>query len=575
MESSADNTVPKQAEFVFMREILENPLMPNLPPELAEIAKFVSFEGNAKPSIPVNWRLAESISALKAFEATFLNYLAHRKYGIRPRNVSINTDHATLFLMSPMLTQIEDRGEVRPFSPFDTLTAELFPNRDKHRANASLQRALITNIYKTKDGRFYHTHGGMNPEPTLQALGLPLEDEVQDTSEVVVDRIQQRLSQYDATHLDHLLNEEHRQAGTIVYSSAEYFASEHGQKNGKVGLYEIIRDPNSPQPATWWPDHPNAPSSPKRPLAGLKVVDLTRAIAGPTITRSLAEMGASVMRVTSPDITDMSVLHQDLNWGKWNSWLRLDVESDRQKLRDLILDADVVVDSYRPGVMERFGFGHDDVFNLVRNRDRGIIYVRENCYGWYGPWSHRSGWQQISDACCGISTSYGHAMGLEEPVTPALFNSDYCTGICGSTAVLDALVQRAEKGGSYRVDVSINYYNQWLVRSVGIYDEDTWTDLFRRHDAPVFRHYHSMQSMLPKLLTALYKFDSEILFQREFFAHFRSGALNTTFIQIRPIARFKDDAIELKYNVGTRGNGVDAPTWPADLRREIVSSHAS
>ncbi|KAI0836658.1 CoA-transferase family III [Hypoxylon sp. FL0890] len=566
----ANYAVPEQAASAFINGILKNPLMPNLPPELSQIARLVSFEGSARPSIPVNWRLAESVSALKAFEATFLNYLVHRKFGIPPTKVSINTDHATLFIMSPMLTQIEDRGEVRPFTPFDTLILELFPNRDRHRANGSLHRALITNIYKTRDGRFYHTHGGMNPEPTLQALGLPLEGEDQDTSEIVIDRIQLKVLQYDATYLDHLLNEEHRQAGTIVYSAAEYFASEHGQQNGKVGLYEIIQAPNSSQPATWWPDHSSALSAPKRPLSGLKVVDLTRAIAGPTITRSLAEMGASVMRVTSPDITDMSVLHQDLNWGKWNSWLRLGDESDRQKLRDLILEADVVVDSYRPGAMKRFGFGHDDVFNLVRNRDRGIIYVRENCYGWYGPWSHRSGWQQISDACCGISTSYGHAMGLEEPVTPALFNSDYCTGICGSTAVLDALVQRAEKGGSYRVDVSINYYNQWLVRSIGTYDEQTWNDLFRRHDSPVFRHYHSMQYMLPELLTTLYKFDSEILFQKDFFGPFRSAALNTTFIQVKPVARFKDDVIELKYNVGTRGNGIDAPIWPADLREEIV-----
>ena len=141
------------------------------------------------------------------------------------------------------------------------------------------------------------------------------------------------------------------------------------------------------------------PSSPQRPLAGLKVVDLTRVIAAPTITRSLAEMGASVMRVTSPNVTDHSALHQDLSWGKWNCHLDLKKNpDDRQKLAELIKDADVVVEGYRPGAMARNGFSRDDIFELVKDRDRGIIHVRENCYGWNGPWQHRSGWQQISDA---------------------------------------------------------------------------------------------------------------------------------------------------------------------------------
>lgn len=104
------------------------------------------------------------------------------------------------------------------------------------------------------------------------------------------------------------------------------------------------------------------------------------------------------MRVVSPHVTDMSVLHQDLNWGKWNSYLHLKDEHDKEKLRELIRDADVVVDGYRPRAMDRLEFSHDVVFDLVRGRDRGIIHVRENCYRWHGPWSHRSGWQQASDA---------------------------------------------------------------------------------------------------------------------------------------------------------------------------------
>ena len=244
----------------------------------------------------------------------------------------------------------------------------------------------------------YSVVGSLNPDPTLTALGLRLEGEPDDTFEQVAHRFQDKVSQFDALALDELMNEQYRQAGTVAWSSEEYFASEHGQQNSKVGLYELYRDPDSHQPATWWPDHRSLPSSPKRPLAGLKVIDLTRVIAGPTITRSLAELGASIMRVTSPHIVDFTTVFRDLNWGKWNCSLHLTDEADKDSLRKLILDADVVVDGYRPGVMDKLGFGRQAIFDLVRDRDRGIIHARENCYGWHGPWAHRSGWQGISDA---------------------------------------------------------------------------------------------------------------------------------------------------------------------------------
>ena len=194
------------------------------------------------------------------------------------------------------------------------------------------------------------------------------------------------------------MNVQYHQAGTIAYSSSDYFNTLHGQSNSPIGLYELTHLPDSSHQPSWWPNHPSLPSSPKRPLAGLKVIDLTRVIAGPTITRNLAEMGASVMRVTSPHVPDFTSVHRDLNWGKWNCHLHLKNEVDREQLRQLILDADVVVDGYRPEVMDRLGFSREEVVELVKGRERGIVHVRENCYGWHGPWAKRSGWQGISDA---------------------------------------------------------------------------------------------------------------------------------------------------------------------------------
>ncbi|KAE9582358.1 hypothetical protein CGMCC3_g1691 [Colletotrichum fructicola] len=573
MGSRIQYSVPQEASRVFCQGILNNPLVGPLSPELLALSKRIRFEGSDLPSVPVNWRFAESISALKAYEALLLMQLLSKKYGLSNTEVTINTDHATLFFMTPMIASVVQDGKRIPFGPMSPETQKLFPNEDKHRAIDGLHRTLATNIYKARDGRYYHIHGSMNPEPTLTALGLPLEGEPDDTYESVVRRFQDVISELDSSDLDQLRNEQHRQAGTIAYTADEYSATEQGQQCAKVGLYELSKDTESGQPASWWPEKiPLSPDSTTiRPLAGLKVVDLTRVIAGPAISRSLAEMGASVMRVTSPDITDLSALHQDLNWGKWNCHLDLKKPGDKDKLRELIRDADVVVDGYRPGVMQRHSFGRQAIYDLVKDRPRGIIHVRENCYGWHGPWSHRSGWQQISDACCGVSMGYGRAMGHNEAVTPVFPNSDYCTGVCGSAAVLDALVRRSEQGGSYGIDVALNYYSQWLVRSCGTYPEDVWAELWQRHGSPVFRHYHAMSYLLPSVMKLLREHDAATLFNPAFFEERHAKFVNTNFSQLKPIAQFATGGVHLGYQVGTRGNGVDCPRWPTSLSVEVVT----
>jgi crotonobetainyl-CoA:carnitine CoA-transferase CaiB-like acyl-CoA transferase len=98
----------------------------------------------------------------------------------------------------------------------------------------------------------------------------------------------------------------------------------------------------------------------------------------------------------------ISVLHIDLGWGKWEAELDLREEGDQEKLRALVREADVVVHRYRPGVLDKYGFSQAGLLDLCKDRERGLIVVRENCYGWHGPWVYRSGWQQISDAVCTI-----------------------------------------------------------------------------------------------------------------------------------------------------------------------------
>jgi CoA-transferase family III len=481
-------SVPDEAQAVLDQSILQNPLIASeLPLEAFACRSKIHFVGSAQPSIPINWRFAESAASLKGLEAILIGALLKRKYDVDVGDITIDTDHAQLFFMSSLIWTIDPVGPSPiPFGRDPERVEKYFPNCDKHRMS-SFHRRAATNIYKTADGQFFHLHGSMNADPTLDSIGLPHDMDAASIEDSWAPFVA-KMATIPAVKMQHLATDVYRQAGTICETLASYRASEHGQANAGVGLFEITHASNPGQPPGWWPASPQTSSA--RPLAGLKVVDLTRVIASPAVTRGLAELGASVMRVTAPHLPDYSSLHLDLNWGKWNCHLDLKTEHGRQQLRQLILDADVVVNGYRPGVLDKYGFGQDAIIELCASRDRGIVSVRENCYGWHGPWAGRSGWQQISDASVGISAEFGRAMGLAdgEAVTPVFPNSDYMTGIAGVCGILTALMRRAQIGGSYRVDVALNYYNQWLANSVGTYPADVWEDVWARNGRQVFRY---------------------------------------------------------------------------------------
>lgn len=392
-------SVPESAADVYKHGILENPLISDgLPSEVRNGAAAINFTGSDDPSLPVNWRFTEAVSSLKALEAALVDVILQRRHGLEPHQITINTDHASLFLFSTLLWTIDPEGENIQASNLRQANPKLFqyfPSCDKHRMNSSTHRNLATNIYKCAGGRFFQAHGSLNPTPTLQNVGLPAEMDV-GSYEQGVEIFQKAFGKIDSETLQRVTDET-RQAGTICYTTDEYLQSEHGRANEHVGLWEIHDRPNTNQIPCWFAS-PNAQANPSRPLAGLKVVDLTRIIAGPSITRSLAELGASVMRCTAPHLPDVVSLQADLNWGKWNCSLDLRVQKDCERLRKLISEADVVVQGYRPGVLDKYGFGQEDIIDMCKGRDKGIIYVRENCYGWYGPWKDRSGWQQIADA---------------------------------------------------------------------------------------------------------------------------------------------------------------------------------
>lgn len=132
-------------------------------------------------------------------------------------------------------------------------------------------------------------------------------------------------------------------------------------------------------------------------LEGIKVLELCRIIAGPIVTRILGEYGADVLKITSPHLSDVPFFQVDGNMGKHAAELDLKTPEGRAKFDVLLREADVVVDGYRPGALEKLGYGATALTKLAKERGKGFVYVNENCFGYDGEWANRPGWQQIAD----------------------------------------------------------------------------------------------------------------------------------------------------------------------------------
>lgn len=146
----------------------------------------------------------------------------------------------------------------------------------------------------------------------------------------------------------------------------------------------------------------------------------------------------------------------------------------------------------------------------------------------------------------------------------------HSTGIAGVTGILEALMRRAEKGGSYSVDVALNYYSQWLVNSCGTYAPQVWDELWSSYDKPVFRHTHAMLYTIPRMMSLLSKNKKSAIRQTQFFEEREARNLGTMIRTVKPILEFPAGEVELGFQVGTRGNGVDQARWPEDLLTEVV-----
>ncbi|KAK6859213.1 hypothetical protein PG995_005066 [Apiospora arundinis] len=567
--------IQQEASRIFHDVLLPDARL-GLPPEVHAAASRVSFATGttiARPFIPVPTKVTECSAALWALLATYANTIITQRVNNGNnnnngnlgavsdyQNVVVDSDAATAFTFSFLLLKLNGKQALAD----PTVVATRLVPRDATHMYQSWRR-LCTNLYQCGDGRWYHTHGGLDASPSLRMLGLPTHrpelTTPDDDLEIVATYAKQVREKFDdADWLDTVCNEHWRQAG-----DAEYRESAQGRAVGNDPLYLVEESDldTLSAPVPWPSPSAETATTKMRPLEGIKLLDLTRAIAGPTIARLAALFGATVIRVSHSSLPELHSLLLESNLGKRDVDLDLKTEPGRASLRRLLEDADVVLDGYRPGALERLGFGPDYVRALARRRGRGIVYARENCYGWRGPWAHRSGWQMISDAVTGLAWEFGKFMGVEgEPIVPPLPNSDFQTGVVGCVAIMNALDRRAKRGGNHLVSVSLSQYNSFLI-SLGFHEaavrdelREMWDDCFRP------RHYDDMHRMLtifnqelPKKAPSLYDPKHMMSMKAEL------GVEDEIMDFLGPPVSF--DVTRLGYDVGSCERGSHKPQWPA------------
>ena len=186
-----------------------------------------------------------------------------------------------------------------------------------------------------------------------------------------------------------------------------------------------------------------------RPLAGVRVLDLTRVIAGPVATRDLALAGADVLRVDSPRLPEVEWFHLDTGQGKRSTVLDLADGRDGAALEELLGRADVLVTGYRPGSLDRHGLAPD----AVAERHPGLVTASVSAWGTTGPWRDRRGFDSIVQAASGIAVTEAGPLG--KPGALPAQALDHSAGHLLAGAVARALVRQRTDGGSWHVETSL------------------------------------------------------------------------------------------------------------------------
>ncbi|KAL4929878.1 CAIB/BAIF family enzyme [Aspergillus undulatus] len=534
----------------------------NLPEEVIAGQDAVSFtSSHDQIYFPIPFKETETLAALKGIEGSVAAAFADLRYGpaAGKRNIKVNLERATAFGCQAYMAKVDG------LSKLDPEVKKNLKDTDLLAAQSNGYRRMSANLYKTKnEGEFFHIHGSLEATTTLNMIGLEGHRPDLTDYEDVIKVIESHVQKYSAAELEEM-NKERRQAGVTAFKHEDFIQTPHGKLNVQQPYWKVTNLPGSTPPAPFPPTNTDT----KKPLVGIKVLELCRIIAGPTVARILTEYGADVLKITSPHLSDVPFFQVDGNMGKRAADLDLKTPEDRKVFETLLADADVLVDGYRPGALEKLGYGPEALAILAEKRGKGIVYVNENCFGYEGEWAGRPGWQQIADCVTGIAWSQGTFMQKPAPMVPPFPISDYGTGCMGAIAALTGLYNRAKHGGSYHGKASLMHYDL-LLFAVGQYERSVQNSLRAAQNKEFFalRHCDSVDRISSTVLRGM-----QVRFPHLYLGPDRarergeealtekwwSEKYNAVIEVVRPIVEI--EGVDSGFSRASRPNGSDEASW--------------
>ncbi|MET9930141.1 MULTISPECIES: CoA transferase [unclassified Streptomyces] len=358
--------------------------------------------------------------------------------GLLPARLPV-MDLARASVAAAGLAAVERAGLPGPVRVDDGAVATAFTSERHLRVDgrAPVSFAPLSRFWRAADGRVRtHANYPHHRAALLAALGVPSGTPEDGAVEAVAAAIGER----SAVEVE-----------TAVY--------------GAGGLAVALRTPGE------WAAHPQGrevaarplltrerlDGAPPRPRSGPpRVLDLTRVLAGPVATRTLALLGADVLRIDPPGNPELPDQHADTNVGKRTSFLDLERPSDRRTFGELLDAADVLVTGYRPGALDRF--------DLHRP---GLVTARVSAWGDHGPWGGRRGFDSLVQAATGIAVVEGSA---EEPGVLPAQALDHATGYLLAAAVLRSLTEQDRDGGTRLVRLALAQTGHWLTHALPAYE---------------------------------------------------------------------------------------------------------
>ena len=386
----------------------------------------VSLTGS-EPALPSSFAIGTGAQATIAAAALAANELWRRRTG-RRQQISVEMRHAAIEFRSERYLQLDGK-------PYEEYHDDL------------------AGLYRCGDGRWARLHTNLphHCSGLLKLLNCPHDKKA----------VQRAVEGWQAEALETAAAEAGL-AVTACRSFAEWDNHPQGRAVAALPVFTIEQIGDAPP-------QPLPPAD--RPLSGVKVLDLTRIIAGPVCGRTLAAHGADVLLVTAPHLASLFPLVVDTGRGKLSASLDLREQSARDMLAALLRDTDVFVQGYRPGGISRFGFGPEDAARLRP----GIIYVSLCAFSHTGPWAARHGFDSLVQTASGFNIAEAEAFGESKPRALPCQELDHATGYLLAFATMAALARRAERGGSWHVRCSLAQTGHWF-RQLGRVDGMTCPD---------------------------------------------------------------------------------------------------